>query len=338
MNEINPPLSRQYPVLEGITLVIKFISILTFISLILVLSSRVMAGEHLRIGYQKYGSLPLLKARGDLDKHLSYSGIEVLWIPFSSSSKLLEGIALGSIDFGATGETSPIFAQAAGAALFYVGYEPPAPRGEAILLPKNSPIRTLAGLRGKKIGFDPASDVHYLLLQALENAGISYEEIQVIYLPTHEARAAFENGSVDAWVVCDPYLAAVQRDLDAKVLTDGTGLVNNHQFYLTSQTFAAQHPKVVQILLEEIKELDEWSKRHLGEVVEIFSPELGLETKVVQVAASRTSYGVQAMNEAVVKEQQQIANSFRKAGLLQQNIQVASSIWLPRQTLVLRED
>lgn len=77
-----------------------------------------MAGEHLRIGYQKYGSLPLLKARGDLDKHLSYSGIEVLWIPFSSSSKLLEGIALGSIDFGAMGETSPIFAQAAGAALF----------------------------------------------------------------------------------------------------------------------------------------------------------------------------------------------------------------------------
>ena len=336
MNKINSLPSK--PILKAITTALEFISILTFISFIWLLSSKVMAGEHLRIGYQKYGSLPLLKARGDLDKHLSYSGVEVLWIPFSSSSKLLEGIALGSIDFGATGEASPIFAQAAGASLFYVGYEPPAPRGEAILLPKNSPIRTLAGLRGKKIGFDPASDVHYLLLQALENAGISYDEIQTVYLPIHEARAAFENGSVDAWVVCDPYLAAVQRDLAAKVLTDGTGLVNNRQFYVTSQTFAAQHPKVVQILLEEIKELDEWSKRHLGVVVEMFSPELGLETKVVQIAASRTSYGVQAMNESVVKEQQQIAHSFRKAGLLQQNIQVASSIWLPRQTLVLRED
>lgn len=92
--------------------------------------------ESLRIGYQKYGTLVLLKAKGTLEKRLAEQGVQVQWTEFPGGPQLLEGLNVGSIDFGVTGETLPVFAQAAGADLLYVAYEPPAPHSEAILVPK----------------------------------------------------------------------------------------------------------------------------------------------------------------------------------------------------------
>ncbi len=108
------------------------------------------------------------------------------------------GLNVGSIDFGVTGETPPVFAQAAGADLVYVAHEPPAPTSEAILLPKDSPIKSVAELKGKKVALNKGSNVHYLLVRALEKAGLKYTDIQPVYLPPADARAAFERGSVDA--------------------------------------------------------------------------------------------------------------------------------------------
>ncbi|MFX4243535.1 ABC transporter substrate-binding protein, partial [Aliarcobacter butzleri] len=82
-----------------------------------------------------------------------------------------------SIDFGTVGETPPIFAQAANAKIKYIGYEPPAPKGEAIIVPKNSAINTVADLKGKKVVLNKGSNVHYLLVRALENAGLKYSDI-----------------------------------------------------------------------------------------------------------------------------------------------------------------
>ena len=128
--------------------------------------------ETLRIGYQKYGTLVLLKARGTLEQRLAGQGFDVQWTEFPGGPQLLEGLNVGSIDFGVTGETPPVFAQAAGADLLYVAHEPPAPSGEAILVPKDSPIRSLTELKGKKIALNKGSNVHYLLVRALESAGL----------------------------------------------------------------------------------------------------------------------------------------------------------------------
>ena len=134
----------------------------------------------LRIGYQKYGTLVLLTARGPLEATLARQGFEVRWTEFPGGPQLLEGLNVGSIDFGVTGETPPVFAQAAGADLLYVAHEPPAPSGEAILLPKDSPIRSLTELKGKKIALNKGSNVHYLLVRALESVGLKYGDIQPI--------------------------------------------------------------------------------------------------------------------------------------------------------------
>src|SRR5690606_11845114 len=202
--------------------------------------------ETLRIGYQKYGTLVLLKAKGTLEKRLAEQGVEVKWTEFPGGPQLLEGLNVGSVDFGVTGETPPVFAQAAGADLLYVAHEPPAPTGEAILVPKDSSIKSVAELKGKKVALNKGSNVHYLLVRALEDAGLKYSDIQPVYLPPADARAAFERGSVDAWVIWDPFQSAAEKQLQARNLRNGLGIVDNNQFYLATKPYAQQHPKVIQ--------------------------------------------------------------------------------------------
>src|SRR5204863_6505186 len=113
----------------------------------------------LRIGFQKYGTLILLKGKGTLETALKPLGYNVTWTEFPAGPQLLEGLNVGAIDYGSTGEAPPIFAQAAGAPLVYVAHEPPAPRGEAILVPKDSPIGSVAQLKGKKVALNKGSNV-----------------------------------------------------------------------------------------------------------------------------------------------------------------------------------
>ncbi|HEV7915494.1 MAG TPA: ABC transporter substrate-binding protein, partial [Albitalea sp.] len=139
--------------------------------------------EPLRIGFQKYGTLTILKARGDLEKRLAPQGIEIRWVEFPAGPQLLEGLNVGSIDFGTVGEAPPIFAQAAGANLVYVANQPPAPAGEAIVVRKDSPLKSVADLKGRKVALNKGSNVHYLLVKALEKAGIKYSDVQLVFLP-----------------------------------------------------------------------------------------------------------------------------------------------------------
>src|SRR3984957_9614760 len=192
-----------------------------------------------RIGYQKYGKLVLLKGKGSLEEKLRPFGYKVSWTEFPSGPPLLEALNVGAIDFGVAGETPPIFAQAAGAPLVYLAYDPPAPQGEAILIPKDSPLKSVADLRGKKIALNKGSNVHYLLVKALEKAGLKYSDIQPVFLAPSDALAAFSRGSVDAWVIWDPYEAAAQASTGARILADGTDVVANYQFYFTSKSFLA---------------------------------------------------------------------------------------------------
>src|SRR5580692_5825372 len=159
------------------------------------------AADHIvRIGYQKYGNLILLKGTGALDKTLAAQGVSVEWVEFPSGPPLLEALNAGAIDIGQAGEAPPIFAQAANAGFVYVAHEPAAPQGEAILVPHDSTIKSVADLKGKKVALNKGSNVHYLLVKLLEQSGVKYSEIELVFLAPADARAAFETGAVDAWV------------------------------------------------------------------------------------------------------------------------------------------
>lgn len=280
----------------------------------------------LRIGYQKYGTLTLLKGRGTLEKRLAAKGVDVKWTEFPAGPVLLEGLNVGSIDFGTVGEAPPIFAQAAGANLVYVGNEPPSPSSEAIVVPRDSRARSLAELKGKKIVLNKGSNVHFLLVKALEKAGLGYKDVEVVFLPPADARAAFERGSVDAWAIWDPFLAAAEKQLGARVLADGKGLVSNHQFYLASRSYAEKNPEIVRIVLDEIAKVDEWGVRNQKEVAAILAAQTGLDVDVVALAASRYAYGVQPVNAAVIEQQQKVADAFSNLKLIPKAIVVKDAL------------
>lgn len=276
--------------------------------------------RELRIGFQKYGTLTILKGRGTLEKRLAEKNVTVKWTEFPAGPVLLEGLNVGSIDFGTVGEAPPIFAQAAGANLVYVGHEPPSPKTEAVVVPKGSTLRTLADLRGKKIAVNKGSNAHYLLVKALEKAGIAYKDVQAVFLAPADARAAFERGAVDAWSIWDPFLAAAEKQLGARVLADGTGLVANHQFYLAARPYAEKQADIVAIVLEELARVDEWGQGHLAEVAAILARQTGLDLPVVELAASRYSYGVTPLSPEVIAQQQAIADTFTRLKLIPTSI------------------
>jgi sulfonate transport system substrate-binding protein len=306
--------------------------------LALSLDATVNAAETLRVGYQKYGTLVLLKARGTLEKRLAEQGVTVQWTEFPGGPQLLEGLNVGSIDFGVTGETPPVFAQAAGADLVYVAHEPPAPTSEAILVPKDSSLQTLADLKGKKIVLNKGSNVHYLLVRALEKAGLKYSDIQPIYLPPADARAAFERGSADAWVIWDPYQAAAEKQLQARTLTDGTGLVDNHQFYLSTRPYAQQHPQVIATLVDEIRSVGEWAKANPEEVAKQVAPLLGLPEDITHTVVARQGYGARFITPEVVTAQQKIADAFTQIRLIPKSLAVRDVIWTPPANLAQRTE
>ncbi|MCJ2009925.1 sulfonate ABC transporter substrate-binding protein [Methylobacterium sp. J-092] len=285
------------------------------------------AASAVRIGYQKYGSLVLLKGRGTLETALAPLGYEVAWSEFPSGPPLLEALNAGAIDLGSAGEAPPIFAQAANADLRYVGTEPPAPRGEAILVPKDSPIRAVSDLRGKTIALNKGSNVHFLVVRALEKAGIAYDAVRLVFLSPADANAAFVRGSVDAWAIWDPYLAAAERSTGARILADGTGIAPNRQFYLSRRVFTEASPDIVSAILKAIAEVDTWAAGNGGTVASELAPSVGIPAPVLTVALDRLSYGVAALDAQTIADQQAVADAFHALGLLPKPIRVADAVW-----------
>lgn len=279
-----------------------------------------------RIGFQKYGTMNFLKAQGVLEEKLGKEGVKVEWTEFPGGPQLLEALNVESIDIGHTGEAPPIFAQAAGAPLVYLAHEPPSPQGEAILVPQGSPIKSVADLKGRKVALNKGSNVHYLLVKLLENAGLQYKDVETVFLPPADARVAFERGSVDAWVIWDPFLAAAQTATKAAILADGKGVVSNHEFYLASRSFAEKNPEITGTLLEELNKVDGWAKSNQKELAKLLSAQLGIDVPSLELASGRREYGVQHISEKVIAEQQRIADTFEKLGLIPKPIQVKEAV------------
>ncbi len=278
------------------------------------------------IGIQKYGKLVLLKSKGTLEGKLKPLGYTVDWKEFPSGPPLLESINAGAIDFGNTGESPPIFAQAAGVPFVYIAYEPPAPKGEAILVPKDSPLKSVADLKGKKVALNKGANVHYLLVKALEKAGVKYSEITPVFLAPADARAAFESGSVDAWAIWDPFQAAAEAATKARTLADGTDIVANTQFYLGSRKFVETNAQVLDIVLAQLREVDDWARKDIGAVAQQLSPTIGIPVPVVEVALKRQSYGIKPIDGKTLDEQQKIADTFFQLGLLPKPIKVSDAV------------
>jgi sulfonate transport system substrate-binding protein len=173
----------------------------------------------------------------------------------------------------------------------------------------------VSDLKDKKIALNKGSNVHYLLVKALEKVGVKYSEIHPQYLAPADARAAFERGSVDAWVIWDPFQAAAEAATGARTLADGTGIVANHQFYLAAKSFLTGHADVLDIVISELQSVDAWAKS-----------DIGLPIPVLRVALERQSYGIRPIDSSAITEQQHIADTFFALGLVPKQIRIADAV------------
>ncbi|MFZ4527122.1 MAG: sulfonate ABC transporter substrate-binding protein [Undibacterium curvum] len=285
--------------------------------------------KELRIGFQKSSvNLSLLRHRQALEQRLKTVRIE--WFEFTAGPQMLEALSVGSIDFATTGEPPPIFAQAAGSSLVYVGAEPAKPGVSAILVKADSSIRQLADLKSKKIAFQKGSSAHYHVLRAVQQAGLQWADITPVYLAPADARAAFERGSVDAWAIWDPYWAAIEQALKPRVLVTGQGLVNNLSHYLSSREFAERYPHLIQLLFEELTRSDSFVQSNRTEAIAIIAASTGLDkAAIARFLERRPRSPVVYLTSQMLEEQQRVADNFYQQKLIPKAVRITDAAWLP---------
>ncbi|MBE9208212.1 sulfonate ABC transporter substrate-binding protein [Nostoc sp. LEGE 06077] len=276
------------------------------------------------LGYQSSGDLVRLK--GVIEKRLQPLGVTVDWAQFAAGPQLMEAMNVGRVDIGSVGETPPIFAQAAGTELVYIASNKPGTgQNSGIIVPKDSPIKTLADLKGKKVVFQKGSASHYLLIKALEEVGLKYSDIQPISLPPTEARAAFIQGKIEAWVTWDPYLASAQKVANARVLRNASGIATQGGYYMASRKFATENPELVRVILEEINNVGKWAEQNTAEVVKITAPHLKLDEDILTTMIKRRTYGLRPITPEIMEGQQKIADLFAQEKVIPKPIDVKAA-------------
>ncbi|MEA2977321.1 MAG: sulfonate transport system substrate-binding protein, partial [Alphaproteobacteria bacterium] len=279
-----------------------------------------------RVGYQKNGVLVIARQQAVLEKRLAQYGVVVKWLEFPSGPPLLDAMNAGSIDFGTTGDTPPIFAQSAAAAILYVAGQP-ITNGQAIIVPSNSTVRSVADLKGKRVGFMKGSSAHNIVVTALENAGLTYSDITPVYLSPPDASAAFARGSIDAWAIWDPYFAAAEKRQGARVLVRAQDVVQTNSFFLANREFARRSPQVLRDAIEALAETASWGETHRDEVAKSLAEVTGVDLDIQTVAAERSSFAIGRVTDDLIKTQQAVADRFHRLGLIPKPIVVREAVW-----------
>src|SRR6266478_2457228 len=298
------------------------------------LSSRARAEagvKEIRIGYQKNGVLVIARQQATLENHFKPLGIEVKWVEFSSGPPMMEAMNVGSIDYGAVGDSPPVFAQAAGAAIVYAAGQP-ITNGQGILVSKDSPIRVIADLKGKRVGFTKGSSAHNIVVQTLEKAGLTYADITPVYLTPPDAGPAFANGSIDAWAIWDPYFAIGETKQNGRILVNASEITKTNSFYIANRDFAKNHGPVLQQIIDVTSSTAKWAETHRDEVAKALSAVTNIPLDIQTVAANRSSFAVGPITDDIIATQQGVADRFFKLGLIPKPVVVRDAVWKPVQT------
>jgi sulfonate transport system substrate-binding protein len=287
--------------------------------------------KQIRIGYQKNGVLVIARQRATLENHFKPLGIEVKWVEFSSGPPMLEAMNVGSIDYGAVGDSPPVFAQSAGAAIVYAAGQP-ITNGQGILVPGNSPIRSIVDLKGKRIGFTKGSSAHNIIVLTLEKAGLTYADITPVYLTPPDAGPAFANGSIDAWSIWDPYFAIGETKQNGRILVNASEITKTNSFYIANRDFAKDHGPVLQQIIDVTTSTAKWAEMHRDEVAQALSAVTNIPLDIQTLAANRSSFAVGPITEDIIATQQGVADRFFKLGLIPKSVVVRDAVWRPVQT------
>jgi sulfonate transport system substrate-binding protein len=273
------------------------------------------------VGDQKGGSKALLAAAGLLDD-VEY-GVE--WKEFTSGPPLLEALNSGAIHVGGVGNTPPLFAAAGGAEFQAIQGATYGGTGDAIVVPPGSPVKTVADLKGKTVGVAEGSSANYHLLAQLDKAGLTIDDVKVKDLQPGDALTAFDAGHLDAWAIWEPFTSQGELEAGAKVIADGSDVVNGFVFQAASNA-ALDDPATTAALQDyvgRIAQAQVWSQTHQEEWAKVWAEETGLPEDVTLAAVQKRTIELVPIDQSVIDSEQEMADAFVDSGLLPEKFDVA---------------
>jgi sulfonate transport system substrate-binding protein len=283
-------------------------------SLTLAACARGGSGTVLRVGSQKGSTKAVMLASGAL-KGASYT---VEWAEFAAAQPLLEALGSGAIDLGIAGDAPFQFAYQSGSPIRAIGAQQVSPRPEgslAIVVPKTSSARGIEDLRGKQIATTRGSVGHYLVLRALDRAGLQRDAVKLVFLSPSDAAAALSAGSVDAWSTWIPFIALAQAQ-GARIIVDSKDYVASTSFDVANvAALDAKSAIITEYLSREAAALG-WSHTHQDEYAKLLSRETGLPLPIAQVMVAKNLRKYVPIDAALIEEQQTVLETFARAGEL----------------------
>ena len=275
----------------------------------------------LKAGDQKGGLRALLEAANEL-QGLSY---EIQWTEFPAAAPLAEALNAEAVDFGPIGDAPLIFALASGARVKAFAVNRSDPYGTAVLVRPDSPLKTAADLRGKRIATNRGSIGHYVALKALESAGLKPDANTFRFLPPPDAKLALTQGAVDAWATWEPYTAMAETAGHARVLVNGRGLSSGLSFLAATDTALAKKRSLLQDFGQRVERAQRWSYQHVPEYSAALARVIGIAPEAARLQFERRAQRWIATDVQVLADQQRTADFYLEAGLLKQRLDVKST-------------
>jgi sulfonate transport system substrate-binding protein len=269
----------------------------------------------LNIGDQKgTGAEALLTAAGLINK-LPFHAV---WSDFTSGPPMLQAVGTGSVDVGGVGDAPPVVAAAGDYKVAIVEAHTADPLSAALLVPQNSPIHSVAQLRGKKIAMAPGSSANYHLLAVLAKAGIPVSAVSLDDLQPADALAAFAAGQVDAWDVWSPYIEQAVAQDHARILVSGVPYGNTYSFVVASRAALADPSKAAAIraYLKLLNQAYLWAYTHPAGWATAWAAATGLPSSVMEKAAQDALSKPVPVTSAVIASEQQVADAFATSKLI----------------------
>ncbi len=292
-----------------------------------VLPLQAQAAEELKIGYQKTGLPVIARQQGVIEKALEAKGVKVSWVEFTAGPPLVEALNVGSINVGWTGDAPPIFGQAAGSAIVYVAALPSNGKGEAIFTKPEGGIKSVADLKGKKVGVGKGTSAHNLLVAAIEKNGLKFSDIDVVYLSPADAAAAFASDKIDAWAVWDPFYAIAETRYKPVTLARTSEVLNVSTYFLANRDYAKSHADTINITLDALGEAAKWSAANRDKVAAALHEVTGVPLEAQTLAANRSEFGISKIDDKIIASQQETADRFYRLGLIPKQISIKDAVW-----------
>jgi sulfonate transport system substrate-binding protein len=270
------------------------------------------AQEVLRVGDQRGNARALMEAAGVLDG-LPY---RLAWSEFPAAAPLLEALNAGAIDAGGVGDAPFTFAAAAGVPVKAFLAFRNRQDGLAILVAKDSPLRTVTDLKGKRIATNRGSIGHQVVLAALEEAGLPADSVTLSFLPPADAKIALASGSVDAWATWEPYTSTAELAGLARVVRDGNGITPGLSFAVASDAALKDKRALLADFGERLARARAWALVDPAPYAAAWSKLIGLPEGVPLRWFGRAQYRTVPIDETVIADEQANIDLYVRAGLI----------------------